>query len=84
MEIEKESTKLKERLLRKRNQFNWGEYNKLPAKQCRDHIKVDPYTCYNCGDTYNKMDLFKYKKEHICPNCMFVCWIPRNMSHTSI
>ena len=73
MEAEKELTKLRERLFKKPNPFDWskipkGEY----ADQLRRDILKKPYPCDDCGDTYNKDNLIKHfgTKHLICKNCI--------------
>ena len=72
IEAEKELTKLRKRLLALPNQFDWSNYRKKPAKECREHIAKMPTTCENCCDIYHKDDLINYLNSGtmICKNCI--------------
>ena len=70
MGTEKESTKSKELLFRKPNPFDWSEYKEHLHKKMRKRIMADPYSCDECGDTYNKDDLYKLQDNKICKNCL--------------
>mgnify|MGYP003139197410 CR=1 FL=1 len=70
-----ELTKLREKLLRKPNPFEWGNVNIKDRKWMVEYIMENPYQCDDCGDTYNKNDLIKYGNEHICPNCIDELWL---------
>jgi len=70
METGKESIKSKELLFRKPNPFEWSEYKKHHHERLRKHIMADPYQCDECGDTYNKKDLFKLNRDFLCRNCL--------------
>ena len=69
---EKESTRLKDKLLKKPNYFDWSKYNTKPTEEHRKHILADPYPCDDCGDTYNKGDLINHfgTRHKICRNCI--------------
>ncbi len=70
MAIEKESTKSKERLLRKPNPFKWEGWGSNMTKHYQDHINKNPYRCDDCCDTYNKDDLYEIESEWFCQNCL--------------
>ncbi len=70
MATEKELIKSKELLFRKPNPFEWSEYKEHHHKRMRKHIMADPYQCDECGDTYNKDDLFIMKSKRFCKNCL--------------
>ena len=70
MEIEKESTKSKERLFSLPNPFDWSNYKKKTHKRLQEHIMKDPYACDECGDTYNRNDLIKLQTTRVCKNCL--------------
>ena len=70
-----EQTKLEEKLLHELpNPFKWSNYKQHLHKRMIDYIMKDPYGCDNCGDTYNKGDLHKMKKQRICKNCLCTDW----------
>ena len=68
----------------KPNSFEWADYKEHTHKRYRDHIMANPYQCDECGDTYNKADLYKlnrgdliknntrilFKSARICKNCL--------------
>ena len=71
MATEKELTKLREKLSALPNPFDWSKYSKKCAKQREDHIMENPYECDECGEIYNKGDLFNnFPKHLICRNCI--------------
>ena len=70
MATEKESNKSKELLFRKPNPFELSNYKPHLHKSLADRINKNPYNCDECGDTYNKDDLFVIQsKIYICRNC---------------
>ena len=70
MDAEKESTKSKERLFSLPNPFKWSRYNAKNKERLRKYIMDDPYDCDECGDTYNRNDLFKLQAVRVCKNCI--------------
>ena len=54
-----------------RNKFDWNRYCPEMREYFRDHIEKNPYDCDECGDRYNKGDLYKtFPKHLICRNCI--------------
>ena len=72
MVTEKELTRLSEKLLKKPNDFDWSKLNEKPARECREHIRANPYPCDDCGNIYNKDDLIDHfgSGYKICRNCI--------------
>ena len=70
MAIEKELDRSKELLFRKPNPFEWSSYKKHLHKGMAKRIMKNPYSCDECGDTYNKDDLYKIESEWFCQNCL--------------
>ena len=70
MAIENELTKSKEELSRKPNHFDWSDWGPNFTKMYRKHILDNPYKCDECGDTYNKKDLYKIQANRVCKNCL--------------
>ena len=70
MAINDEQTKSEEKLLHEKpNRFEWN-WGPNMTKKHRDHINANPYSCDECGDTYNKDDLCIIQYEiYICKNC---------------
>ena len=52
------------------NNFEWSNYKAKTHKGLRKHIMADPYSCDECGDTYNKNDLCKIQADRVCKNCI--------------
>ena len=50
--------------------FEWKKYRKEDVKDMRDHIFSNPYGCDDCGDIYNKNDLYKQETGHYCKKCL--------------
>ena len=71
METGKELIRLRERLFKKPNPFDWSKHG-ATAQDRADHVNANPYDCDDCCDTYNKDDLIKhFRTNHlICRNCI--------------
>ena len=50
--------------------FDWNDLSEYNKRYWVNYIRKNPYSCDNCGDTYNKDDLYKDKKEYKCKQCM--------------
>ena len=68
-EKEQELNKLRGRLFKKPNPFEWSKYSKESQESIGKYINENPYECDECGDTYNKNDLIKFGISYVCKNC---------------
>lgn len=52
--------------------FDWSRLSKGAADEARKHIMADPRPCDDCGDTYNRGDLFNHFRDKflVCKRCI--------------